>query len=105
MAENKNQAKFIKRLYREFPGCEVLKNDSGYCQGIPDLSFFFEDFWAFLEYKDDENAPYQPNQEYYLEKAANMSFSATVWPANEDEVIRAIQEALASRRTTCVSQS
>lgn len=103
MAENKNQARFIKKLYRRFPGCEVLKNDSGYRQGIPDLTFFFGDFYAILEYKDSETAPFQPNQEFYIERFRKMSFSAVVWPDNEEEVIAAISEALASRRTACVS--
>ena len=37
MLENKFQAKLIKEIKEEFPGCIVLKNDPTYIQGVPDL--------------------------------------------------------------------
>lgn len=75
----------IKELY---PGCVVLKNDSGYIQGIPDWTILYKDKWAVLEAKRDKNAKKQPNQPYYVETLDNMSFSRFVYPENKEEVLR-----------------
>ena len=64
MAENAYQAKFIRKLKRRFPGCEVLKNDSGYRQGIPDWTMFYGPYWAMLEIKDSLKAKRRPNQDH-----------------------------------------
>jgi hypothetical protein len=56
MLESKFQANLIKEIKTTFPGCVVLKNDSSYLQGIPDLSIFYKDKWAMLEVKKDEKA-------------------------------------------------
>lgn len=103
MAENSFQAKLIKRLYEMFPGCEILKNDSGYRQGILDLTILFEDMWAALEVKASAKAKERPNQDYFVKKLNGMSFAAFIYPENEEEVLAALQEAFSSRRTACVS--
>lgn len=51
MLESQFQAKLIKELKKLFPGCIVMKSDSGYLQGIPDLLILFNDKWAALECK------------------------------------------------------
>ena len=94
MTESEYQAKLIKRLRLRFPDCVILKNDPGYLQGVPDLVIFYEDRYAFLEVKASENAPAQPNQEYYVELLDRMSFAAFVYPSNEQEVLRALERAL-----------
>lgn len=96
MAENAYQAKLIRKLKRMFPGCEILKNDSGYRQGILDLTIFFGPRWAMLEVKKDKGAEHQPNQDYYVERFNTMSFGAFIYPENEKEVLAALQEALSS---------
>lgn len=97
MAESKFQNHVIRRLEREFPGCVVLKNDSSYRQGIPDLTVLFPGgFWAWLEVKTSGDADVQPNQEYYVNLAGAMSFGAFIYPSNEEEVFRALQHALFS---------
>lgn len=93
MLERTYQAKFIKRLRREFDGCVILKNDSSYLQGVPDLIVLFGPFWAMLEVKASESARKQPNQDYYVHMLGEMGFAAFVFPSNEDEVIRALQSA------------
>ena len=45
------QANLIQELKELFSGCMVMKLDSGYIQGIPDLLILFEDKWATLECK------------------------------------------------------
>lgn len=96
MLESTYQAKLIQKLRERFSGCVILKNDSGYLQGIPDLLFLCGGFWAMLEVKRSENEPYQPNQEIYLEMLNGMSFAATIYPSNEEEIFRALEDALES---------
>lgn len=93
MTENAYQKKLIRKLKRMFPGCEILKNDSGYIQGILDLTILFGPFWAMLEVKASEDAPLRPNQGHYLQKLNDMSFAAIIHPGNEEEVLSALQEA------------
>lgn len=87
MRENKFQKSVIDELEDRFPGCIILKNDPSYCQGIPDLIILWEDRWATLECKRSEDAPHQPNQDYYVEKMDEMSFSAFIYPENRQEVL------------------
>ena len=88
MLENKFQAKLIKEIKNELPGCIVMKNDSGYIQGIPDLLVLHNERWASLEVKKSANAKHQPNQDYYVEKMNSMSYSAFIYPENKDEVMK-----------------
>ena len=95
MTEAQYQAKLIKRLKVIFPGCIVMKNDSGYIQGIPDLTILWKNRWAFLECKrseEDRKRP-QPNQETYIAKASEMSFGSFIFPENEEDVLRDLQQA------------
>lgn len=87
MLENKFQAKLIKELKDMFEGCIVMKNDSSYIQGIPDLLVLYRDKWASLEVKKSANARRQPNQEYYVDKMDDMSFARFISPENKDEVL------------------
>lgn len=81
------QAKLIKELKDRFPGCMVLKNDSSYIQGIPDLLILFEDKWASLEVKRSNTASHRPNQEYYVDLMNDMSFSRFICPENKDNIL------------------
>ena len=87
MLENKFQSKLIKELKKEFPGCMVLKNDPTYIQGVPDLLILHKNHWAGLEVKRSKNAKHQPNQDYYVDKMNEMSFSSFIYPENKDEII------------------
>ena len=92
MLENKFQAKLIKELKDMFRGCIVMKNDSSYIQGIPDLIVLFNDKWASLECKKSSRAIRQQNQEYYVELMNNMSFSRFICPENKDEVLYDLED-------------
>lgn len=92
MLESEVQARLIKKLESIFNGCVIMKNDANYRQGFPDLLILFNNAWAVLEVKESAAAPYRPNQEWYLDKLRRMSFSATIYPENEHEVIEALKE-------------
>lgn len=96
--ENNYQAHLIKRIEREFPGCVVLKNDSAYLQGVPDLLILFENRWAMLEVKRSEGSPTRPNQEYYVALFNRMSYSAFIYPENEEEILDDLQQAFGAFR-------
>lgn len=87
MLENKFQANLIKKLKRTYPDCFIMKNDSSYMQGVPDLLVLNKDKWATLECKKSANARHQPNQDYYVGKMNEMSFSRFIFPENEQEVL------------------
>lgn len=77
-----------------FKGCIILKNDPNYRQGIPDLIILYMDKWATLEVKRNPDSPHQPNQDFYVNKMNNMSFSRFIYPENKEEVLRELQLAL-----------
>ena len=91
--ESAFQAKLIKELKEMFPGCEVWKNDANYRQGIPDLAIFYKNKWATLECKKSAHEEHQPNQDYYVEKMNQMSFSRFIYPENKQEVLNELQQA------------
>lgn len=88
MKESKFQADLKKDLKKLFPGCIVTKLDSGDIQGIPDLLVLYKRHWATLENKRSENASKRPNQEYYVSKMNDMSFSRFIYPENKEEVLK-----------------
>ena len=92
MRENKFQGNLIKEIKQLFEGCIVLKNDSSYLQGIPDLLVLYKDKWASLECKKEKNADRQPNQPYYVDLMNGMSFSRFISPENKEEVLRELQQ-------------
>jgi len=91
MLEREFQAKLIRDIHNRFPGCIVMKNDSGYLQGIPDLTVLYKNHWATLEDKKNAKATHRPNQDYYVEKMNEMSFSAFVYPENVEEVLNEME--------------
>ena len=86
------QAKLIKDIKKLFPGCMVMKTDPTYIQGIPDLLILFKNKWASLEVKKSVGASKRPNQEYYVNKMNEMSFSRFVYPENKEAVLDELQQ-------------
>lgn len=103
MLERQYQKHIIDSLRELFPGCIILKNDSDYLQGIPDLLVLYEDQWAALEVKPYKEARNQPNQVYYVCEMDRMSFGAFIYPENEEEVLDALQLTFRPRRPTRIS--
>ena len=94
MLERNYQAKLIAKLKQMLPGCVILKNDTSYLQGVPDLTIFYNDRWAMLEVKQNAMSHHQPNQDYYVEKLSAMSYAAFIFPENEEEILSEVQRAL-----------
>lgn len=98
--ESDFQSDLIKEIKERLPGAMVTKLDAKYTQGIPDLLILYKNKWGTLECKKSEkerNKP-RPNQEYYVEKMNNMSFSSFIFPENKEEVLDGLQRALESGR-------
>lgn len=90
------QAGLIKELKKLFVGCMIIKLDSSYIQGIPDLLVLYKNKWATLECKKNAGAKKQPNQEYYVGLMNKMSFSRFICPENKEEVLNELQQAFKS---------
>lgn len=99
MLESVYQSRLIKKLKRTLPGCVILKNDTDYLQGIPDLLILWRNKWAMLEVKGMVDSPNQPNQEYYIDLLDGMSFAAFISPETEEDVLYDLQQAFGSRRS------
>lgn len=91
MREAEYQSKLKKTIEKRLPGCVVLKTDPSQRQGMPDLLILHNNRWAALEVKRSEKATKRPNQEYYVDKLNNMSYSAFIFPENESEVLNAME--------------
>ena len=94
MLESKFQAKLIKEIKENLPGCIVMKTDPNYIQGMPDLLILHKNKWASLENKRSTNAKKQPNQQYYVDKMNEMSFSSFICPENKEAVLSDLYKAL-----------
>lgn len=87
MRESKFQSDLKNELKERFPGCLLLKNDPNSIQGFPDLTIFYQDKWATLECKKSEKEKHRPNQDYYVERMNEMSFSSFIFPENKEDVL------------------
>jgi len=84
------QDRLIGSIKKLFPECMVFKMDQR--QGIPDLLVLYRDKWASLECKRSAGAKHQPNQDYYVGKMDEMSFSRFVSPENKEEVLNELRQ-------------
>lgn len=94
MLERDYQSKLIKRIEKMLSGCVILKNDTSYLQGIPDLLILYGGRWAMLEVKRSAHEVHQPNQDYYVDLLNGMSYAAFIFPENEEEILGEVQRAL-----------
>lgn len=95
--ESKYKTGLIGRLEERFLGCLVVRLDTAFLQGVPDLLMLWGPQWASLEVKRDAKAPPRPNQPHYVRRMNDMSFSAFIYPEIEEQVLDELQQALQSR--------
>lgn len=98
--ESKFQKELMDAIREEYPGCVIIKNDPNYIQGFPDWTVLYKDKWAVIEAKRSENAEKQPNQEHYVNKLNNMSFSRFAYPENKEEVLSELRKTFKPRRAS-----
>lgn len=100
MRERDFQKNLIKEIKTRLPGCIVMKNDSSYIQGIPDLTVLYGNRWAFLEVKKSKSASHRPNQDIYIDKANNemKSYGAFIYPKNKGDILDEMERALQTSR-------
>lgn len=104
MLEGPYKTRLAKRIARELPGCMILRNDANLIQGIPDMMILFGPRWGALEGKASPDAPYRPNQQYYVDLMNRMSFAAFIHPSNEEDVLRELYQALNGPWSSRVSE-
>lgn len=102
--ESKFQAELIRELKEKYPGCVILKNDPGYIQGFPDLTILYRDKWAVLEAKRGEKERHQPNQDYYVDKLNDMSYSSFIYPENKEKVLNELEQTFRTGRRARISK-
>lgn len=102
--ESEFQSKLKKEIETRFPGSIVTKLDSEMIQGIPDLLILYKDKWATLECKKTSDSHHQPNQDYYVDKMNNMSFSRFICPENKEGILNEMERSFKSTRSTRVSK-
>lgn len=88
--EGDYQKDIIDRIKEALPGAIVMKNDSSYIQGIPDLSVIYGNKYAMLEVKKsqyDYLHNQQANQEDYIHKFRDWgAFSFFIYPEVDQDV-------------------
>ena len=89
--ESKFQSSLKNKIQTMMPDAVILKNDPTYKQGIPDLIILNHGRYAALECKRSENAPHQPNQDYYIDILGNGGYASFVYPENEVEVLNQLR--------------
>lgn len=86
--ESKFQKELINDIKKLFPQAIVVKNDSSYIQGIPDLSVNLGLYAFHLEVKRSKDSPHRPNQDYYVDHYNNNGgFARFIYPENKEEVL------------------
>lgn len=87
MSESRFQHWLKREIKERLSGAIVLKNDPTFLQGIPDLLVLYKDHWAALEVKTSADAPYRPNQQYYIGRMNCLSFARVIYPEIADDVL------------------
>lgn len=85
------------RIEAELPGSIVIRAETGYIQGFPDLGILFDRNCGWLEAKTGPKAKLQPNQEYWVERLSGLCFASFIYPEIEEEVLNELYKALRSR--------
>lgn len=92
--ENRFQSQIRKEIIERLDGAIVTYLNPNDIQGIPDILILYENKWATLEVKKNICSPFRPNQEYWIGKMNDMSFSRMICPENKEEVLDELQRAL-----------
>ena len=90
--ENAFKRELKKEIKERYPGCIVTNLDPNDIQGIPDILVLYKNKWATLEGKKEKTSTKRPNQEYYVDKMNEMSYSKFIHPENKNQVLEELDE-------------
>lgn len=94
MKESDFKKEVANEIKKMLPGCIIAHLNPTEIQGIPDLLILHNNKWATLEGKKSAKEHHQPNQDHYVEKMNDMSFSRFIYPENKEEVLDDLQRTL-----------
>jgi hypothetical protein len=72
-------------------------------QGIPDTTVYIGAVWILLEVKRSEKSKKRPNQDWWITKWGEVTFTSFIFPENEEEVFDALERSLEARGQACLS--
>lgn len=85
--ESAFQKSFKEQLKEIFPGCIIKRNSTDDIQGFPDITVFYHNKYAMLEFKRHKDAIRQPNQEFYIDLFKRMgAYASFVYPEIADTI-------------------
>lgn len=89
----------IARRFSKYGHVRFQHNDPNApaSQGIPDLTVFIGPTWSLLETKRSAKSKKRPNQDWWIEHYGTMTFTAIIFPENEEEVLDALERSLEAR--------
>lgn len=88
------QDTIIRWLKRQ--GCVAVKyqQNATTVASIPDILFWKEQFWGWIEVKASKTAKFRPGQKERIEWAKENSWGAVVWPDNWSDIQDELKELL-----------
>jgi len=60
-------------------------------RSFPDILVLGPRYWAALEFKREDRASHQPNQDYHVQRLSSKGYSSFVHPDNAEEVLHDLE--------------
>lgn len=99
MLESNFKREFKKEILLRCPSLtefDLIEPDT-YGRSRSDLVILGDGCWAALEFKKEENASRQPNQEWNTERLSKKGYSKFVDPDNAEEVLSELEKLFLSQ--------
>jgi hypothetical protein len=90
MLESRFKADFKDEIKRRIPHVKMYEPKTNR-RGRPDLILLGPGTWAAIEFKREEDAPRQPNQEKHMDELAEMGYSCFAYPEIAEEVLGGLE--------------
>jgi hypothetical protein len=90
MLESRFKADFKDAVTKRIPHVKMYEPKTNR-RARPDLIILGLGVWAAIEFKREEGASRQPNQERHMSELGEMGFAYFAYPDNEEEVLRGLE--------------
>jgi len=96
--EGNFKSKLIEKLEKRYPNFVITKLEADLKNGIPDIVILGDKKrWATLEAKKSKKDVTKPrtnkrSQDYYVSTMSKMGYSSYIYPENEEEVLRELED-------------